>query len=103
MAWLLATGPDHLRDGKRAVEHANRACESSEWEHSPRISTLAAAHAAAGDFDKAVEFQQKALSFAALAKDKDARERLELYQTKKPYHDPAFFPRQKGPPPRVVR
>jgi tetratricopeptide (TPR) repeat protein len=103
LARLLAAGPDRLRADKAAVEHATRACELFNWKHPIPLNTLAAAYAAAGDFDKAVEYQQKALSFPALAKDKDARERLELYRQKKPYYDPAFFPREPGPAPRVVK
>ena len=104
LAWLLAAGPDGLRDGKSAVEHATRACELSEWKEPSSLDTLAAAHAAASDFDKAVEYQQKALAFPQFAKDEGAgaRERLKLYRQKKPYYDPAFAPRETGPPPRVI-
>ena len=97
LAWLLATGPDGVRDGWRAVEHATRACELTDWKGSAFVDTLAAAYAAAGDFDKAVETQKKALDVAG------ARERLELYTRKQSYRDPAMTPRQFGPPPRVVK
>src|SRR5262249_53674769 len=43
LAWLLAVGPDGLRDGKRAVEHATRACELTAWKDAIFIDTLAAA------------------------------------------------------------
>src|SRR5262249_31771065 len=65
LAWLLATGPDRVRDGKQAVEVATRACELTGWKNPVCIAILAAAHAEAGDFDKAVELQKKALAFPA--------------------------------------
>ena len=105
LAWLLATGPDGVRDGKRAVTHAARACALTAWRTPSFIGTLAAAHAEAGDFDKAIEFQNRALASspdvpkAGLA----ARERLAQYERKRPYRDWVFFPRETGPPPRVVK
>ncbi|HYY93402.1 MAG TPA: tetratricopeptide repeat protein [Pyrinomonadaceae bacterium] len=51
LAWLLATAPkQELRDGKRAVELARKACELSKWQHPNQLDTLAAAYAEAGDF-----------------------------------------------------
>jgi serine/threonine protein kinase/Tfp pilus assembly protein PilF len=101
LAWLLAAGPDGVRDGKQAVVHATRACELTGWQYPMCISTLAAAHAEAGDFDWAVKFQKDALSFPAFAEQvgKAGQERLQLYAQKKPYRDPAFAPRAVAPPP----
>jgi tetratricopeptide (TPR) repeat protein len=104
LARLLAAGPDGARDGRRAVEHATRACELTGWKTPDFIDTLAAAYAAAGDFGKAVEFQKKALSFPAFeqVKGPQARGQLALYEQKKPYRDPALQPREVIPPPRLV-
>jgi Flp pilus assembly protein TadD len=101
---LFAAGPDGLRDGKQAVEHAVRACELTQWKSPNNFDTLAAAYAEAGDFDKAVEFERKALSFPAFEKEngKAAKERLELYLQKKPYRDPALAPRGASPPTQKV-
>jgi tetratricopeptide (TPR) repeat protein len=88
LAWLLSTAPDDkVRDGKRAVEHARRACELTEYKNGGYLDTLAAAYAEAGEFDKAVEWQQKALKAGDIPiKDLDAaRKRLELFKAKKPY------------------
>ena len=61
LAWLRATCPDRtFRDGKKAVEAAAKACELSAWKHADHLATLAAAHAEAGDFDSAVEWQARA-------------------------------------------
>jgi len=61
-AWLLATIPDEkLRDGKKAVEAARKACELSEEKVASYLDTLAAAYAETGDFDQAVEWERKAM------------------------------------------
>jgi Tfp pilus assembly protein PilF len=87
LAWELAWGPDGVRDGKQAVAYATRACELSGWKEPNYLDTLAAAYAAAADFDRAVEYQQKALSFPDFEKEdgKGGRDRLRLYMQRKPY------------------
>ena len=93
LAWALATGPDGARDGQRAVEHATRACELTGWKEPRYIDTLGAAHAEIGDFIKAVEYQNKALSFAPFEVARDGgRMRLDLYAQKKPFRDPPWPP-----------
>jgi tetratricopeptide (TPR) repeat protein len=88
LAWLLSTTPDDkVRDGKRAVEAAKKACELTDHKNGGYLDTLAAAYAEVGEFDKAVEWQEKALKAGDIPiKDQDgARKRLELYKQKKPY------------------
>ncbi len=85
-AWLLATGADPaIRDGKRAVELARKACELTQWKEPSHIDTLAAAYARAGDFASAVKWQNKALEDSDFRKIGEARNRLELYRARKPY------------------
>ncbi|WP_428307616.1 tetratricopeptide repeat protein [Lacipirellula sp.] len=61
-AWVLATSPDdNVRDGKLAVELATKACEVTDNKESHILSTLAAAYAETGDFDKATEWSKKAI------------------------------------------
>lgn len=86
-AWLWATCPDaRYRDGTKAVESATRACELSDWKQANQLDTLAASYAERGDFDKAVEWQEKANKLYTDADErKKGEERLELYREKKPY------------------
>jgi tetratricopeptide (TPR) repeat protein len=61
-AWLYATCSDeNFRDGMKAVALAEKACELSGWIGSNELTTLAAAYAARGDFDMAINWQQKAI------------------------------------------
>jgi Tfp pilus assembly protein PilF len=88
-AWLLATCPvASFRDGRKAVESAKTACELSGWKNPRYVATLAAAHAEAGDFDRAAQVQERAVTLLA----PDAPERvgygklLDRYRSKKPPH-----------------
>jgi len=90
-AWIHATcTDDRYRDGAKAVEDATKACYWTNWKspYSPDPDcpgTLAAAYAEAGQFDKAVEWQEKAID---LARDNDDfKTRLKLYQAGKPYRE----------------
>jgi hypothetical protein len=57
LAWLLATCDDaRYRDGQRAVELATKACDLTNWKNPAFLDTMAAAYAAVGDFDKAVDW-----------------------------------------------
>ena len=85
-AWLWATCPDgKFRDGKKAVESATRACELGEWKDALVLDTLAAAYAESGDFDKAVEWQEKAHKLSPETDKKEWGKRLDLYKGKKPH------------------
>ena len=86
-AWFWATCPDKkYRDGRRAVESANRACELTDWKEADHLDTLAAAYAECGDFAHAIEYQEKAQGLYKDEKDREkGRDRLALYREKKPY------------------
>jgi len=65
-AWVLATSPDDkLRDGKRALEMALKACEKTDYKRPHILSTLAAAYAETGDFDNARKWSAKAVELAS--------------------------------------
>ncbi len=91
LAWLLATDPDPaVRNGKRAVELAEKACEITRWEAPVFMGTLAAAYAEAGRFTEAVATADKARNKAREQKEdavaKRNEELLELYRAGKPFH-----------------
>jgi tetratricopeptide (TPR) repeat protein len=90
LARLLATcTDDKLRDGKRALELATKANELTGGKDASVLDALAAAYAETSDFDKAVEFQKKALADKAFEKDigEKGRARLKLYEQKKPWRE----------------
>jgi len=85
-AWLWATCPDEkLRDGKKAIASAAKACESAAWKNGFFLATLAAAYAEAGNFDEAIRWQAKAIDLVPEAARKDYRARLELFKKKMPH------------------
>ena len=94
LGWLYATCPDEkYRDGQKAFANANKAYQLSGGKNWKHVDTLAAAYAECGDFDKAKEWQAKAIELAKTGKaatDKDKTEaaaRLELYKQGKPYRE----------------
>jgi len=90
LAWLLATCPDpKVRDGKKAVECATKACDLTSWKASYFLSTLAAACAENGDYEQAIKWQKRALESAQYEKNegKEARQRLALFENRRPYRE----------------
>ncbi len=90
IAWLQATCPEErYRDGRKAVENANKAYQLSGGKDLGKIDALAAAYAEDGDFDAATKWGAKAIALAADETIKQGllRSRLELYKHKKPYRE----------------
>jgi Flp pilus assembly protein TadD len=93
LAWLLATcSDDTLRDGKEAVECAERACRLTMNKQTAYIGTLAAAYAEAGRFPEAVDTAKLAIDlqnangetqYAAITS-----QLLQLYSAGRPFHSP---------------
>ena len=71
-AMLLSTHPDvRARRPEEAVRLASRAAESTHWKDRGVLEILAAAYAAAGNFDRALDAERKAL--ALVPPDAEAR------------------------------
>ncbi len=88
-AWILATHPDaNVRDVKQAIIFAERAAELTKYQDVDILDTLAAAYAAAGQFDRAAAAEQTALNLASAKQDEKQinhiRKQLELYKQAKP-------------------
>ena len=90
-AWILATYPDAtIRNATRALEYALIEAKRTKMQNPSDLDTLAAAYAAAGQFDEARHHQQQAASKAKSDEDKkEFAERLKLYERKLPYIEPA--------------
>ncbi len=93
LAWIWATNKDAgIRNPTGAVQCGEKACRLTENKDQDCLDTLAAAYAAAGQFDKAVETARKGIAVAQAAKDnasaQDIAAKLKLYQARQPYVEP---------------
>ena len=63
---MLATSSEAgLRDGPRAVQLAERACQLTDFKEPVYVGTLAAAYAEEGQFEPAIVAAQKACELAS--------------------------------------
>lgn len=95
LAWLKATSPDPaVRNGQEAVRIALKACRLTNWKSSDPLDVLAAAHAEAGDFEKAVSYQEQALKTKGVSKEwrEEMRKHLASYRARRPYRDLLHVP-----------
>jgi len=96
LAWLLATCPDPAcRDGRQAVELAERTCKATQNSVPTMLDTLAAAYAEVGRYAAAVDAAQRALALLRRTPGTPTREleqRLILYRSGKPYREPPTSP-----------
>jgi tetratricopeptide (TPR) repeat protein len=88
LAWILATTSDgSIRDGARAVDLAQQALQVSR-DNAKVLRVLAAAQAATGNFEQAVQTAQQALALADRQGDRDSIDNLQsdllLYGSKQP-------------------
>ncbi len=94
LAWVLCTSPtDELRNPKRAIELATKACELTEYKAAHILSTLAAAYADSGDMEAAKKWSSKAVEVATADDEGDPetlghlQEELKSYQQGKPWRE----------------
>jgi Flp pilus assembly protein TadD len=90
LAWILATSPDAtLRNGKEALNDAEKACQLTGYKRAEMLSSLAAAYAEEGDFSNAVETVQTALKAATATGNarliSSDQQFLQLYSAGKPF------------------
>ena len=90
LAWMLATDPDpEVREPREAVRLAERAVELTNRQDIEALDALAAAYAADGRFDQAVQTARAAVELAqASGQDSLAarlRQRLQGYLQRRPY------------------
>jgi tetratricopeptide (TPR) repeat protein len=102
LAWVLATSPeDALRDGRRAIELATKACKLTDHKQAHILSTLAAAHAETGDFKTAVEWSKKAIELGKKGEEPEVLEslkkELKSYEAGKPWRERLNEGLQPGP------
>lgn len=87
---LACCTDDRIRDGKRAIELASKACELYEWKHPHGILVLAAAFAEAGDYAKASELTNELTSKVPEGPLSDlAASMNELFQRNEPLRMPS--------------
>ena len=92
LAWILATAEDtKFRNPNEALELARKACKLTNYQQPQMLDTLAAAYAAADDFQKAIETAEKAAQLAVSAGNRKLagkiQGRIELYKADRPCRD----------------
>ena len=90
VSWRMATSPKvEVRNGKKAVDYATKACELTDWKEAAYLDTLAAAYAEAGVFEEAIKWQRKSIEAPDFCNDnrEKAVRRLKLYVEGKPLRD----------------
>ncbi len=100
LAWVLATSPeDGLRDGKRAVELATKACEQTEYKTPHILSTLAAALAEDGNFETAIKWSQQAVDLDDPEHAEQLAKELDSYREGQPWREKQSFEDKVTPEP----
>ncbi len=90
-AWLLTTAKEEtVRDPGEAVKAATAVCEISQYKDFSDLTLLAAAHAAAGEFETAIGWQEKTADLGNADQQKIVQKLIELYRSKNEF-DPKLL------------
>ena len=90
LAWVLATSPDDgVRNAKRSIELATKACELTEYKQAHILSTLASGYAESGDWETAIKWSTKAVEAGHDNEETEdqLKKELESYKEKKPWRE----------------
>ena len=88
LAWLLSIVPDaKLRDGKKALVYAKKACEMTQWKEPTFVDTLAAAYAETGHYRKAAKIEKIIIGIMPPEDRDEAQRALKLYQHHQPFRE----------------
>jgi tetratricopeptide (TPR) repeat protein len=88
LAWVLSTAPEaELRDGKRALELALKACDVTSYQQAHILSTLAAAYAECGNFASARKWSQQSVELADDSIKESCRRELASYEKEQPWRE----------------
>ncbi|KPJ65298.1 hypothetical protein AMJ44_10555 [candidate division WOR-1 bacterium DG_54_3] len=88
LAWIYATSSNAIiRNGDEAVALAIKACELTGFRKAEVLDTLAAAYAEKGIFEKAVEYQQRAIELAPLQIKEKLKKHLQFYKSEQVYRN----------------
>ncbi len=83
-SFLAAHFPGDARCAKLAIREATKACEMTDWSQWMYLDTLAKAHAAAGDFQLAIGWTEKAIQRAPQDDHAELQKQIALYKSKIP-------------------
>ena len=77
-AWTLLTCPDQtLRDSRKALELAQKACELTQSKHPQYLNTLAVAYAKNSNLNEAIRISEKAVALAQARGDQTSAANLQ--------------------------
>jgi tetratricopeptide (TPR) repeat protein len=89
LSHLLAVCPNgEVRDGKKALKYANKACELDAWGNPYSFAVLGSAYAEVGDFPAAIKWTKKALEYQLSKQTLDkCNSRIILFRQGKPSYE----------------
>jgi tetratricopeptide (TPR) repeat protein len=84
---LTRANENEIRDGRRAVTDAQRACELTKWREPYYLVLLGSAHAEAGNKEDAIRWVTKAVEIVPEGEREEYRATLELFKAGKTIRD----------------